>query len=111
VLVRTTPKQQLVGAMALLTTPSVIGPIMGPPVGGFITTYFSWHWIFLINVPIGLIGIWLTGVFVPELERLPGRKIDLPGFFLVAFAAAGIVFGLSVVSLPAIPPALGSAAI
>ena len=58
VLVRATPRNQLVEAMAWLSIPGLVGPIMGPPVGGFITTFFSWHWIFLINIPIGLIGIW-----------------------------------------------------
>ncbi len=57
VLVRSTPRNELVSAMAWLTMPALIGPLLGPPVGGFLTTYFSWHWIFLINVPIGIIGI------------------------------------------------------
>ena len=60
VLVRSIDKHRLVDAMALVTMPALVGPIMGPPVGGFITTYASWHWIFIINVPIGLIGIALT---------------------------------------------------
>ncbi|MFY9602331.1 MAG: MFS transporter, partial [Pseudolabrys sp.] len=56
VLVRTISKRELVGAMAWVTTPALIGPVLGPPVGGFITTYATWHWIFIINVPIGLLG-------------------------------------------------------
>ena len=60
VLVRSIDKHRLVDAMAWVTMPALIGPIIGPPVGGFITTYASWHWIFLINVPIGLIGIVLA---------------------------------------------------
>src|SRR5690349_5420397 len=55
VLVRTIEKRELVSAMAWVTIPGLIGPVVGPPVGGFITTYASWHWIFLINIPIGLI--------------------------------------------------------
>ena len=57
VLLRTIDKSALVNAMAWLTTPALIGPVIGPPLGGFITTYFSWHWIFLINIPIGMVGI------------------------------------------------------
>ncbi|TIX72413.1 MAG: multidrug efflux MFS transporter, partial [Mesorhizobium sp.] len=68
VLVRATPKSELVAAMSWLTVPALVGPLVGPPIGGFITTYFTWHWIFLINVPIGLIGIWLATRFLPETE-------------------------------------------
>src|SRR6202451_4875311 len=57
IMVRSIDKKLLVNAMSLVTMPALIGPICGPPLGGFITTYFSWHWIFLINVPIGLVGI------------------------------------------------------
>src|SRR5690606_6543899 len=76
VLLRTTNRSDLVSAMALLTIPALIGPLTGPPIGGFITTYFSWHWIFIINVPIGFLGIWLSGIYLPEIEatRPPDRK-------------------------------------
>ncbi len=73
VLVRSTPKRELVSAMAWLTIPALIGPMIGPPVGGFITTYFTWHWIFIINVPIGILGIWMAGRFLPEIAS-PGRR-------------------------------------
>jgi len=107
VLVRATPRSELVAAMAWLTIPGLIGPIAGPPFGGFLTTYFSWHWIFLINVPIGLLGIWLVGRFLPETVRHAPRRIDMRGFFLAGTAFAGTVFGISVISLPALPPVVG----
>lgn len=107
VLVRATPKRELVSAMAWLTIPALIGPIAGPPVGGFITTVFTWHWIFIINVPIGIAGIWLAGRFLPEVEPAGTGPIDWTGFLLSGLAAAGVVFGLSVVSLPALPPVIG----
>ena len=107
VLVRATAKRDLVSAMAWLTIPAVIGPLVGPPIGGFITTYVSWHWIFLVNVPIGLAGIWLAGRYLPEIPPAGARPIDVTGFFLSAIAASGVVFGLSVVSLPALPPIVG----
>ena len=75
VLVRATPKRELVSAMAWLTVPALVGPLVGPPVGGFITTFFTWHWIFLINVPIGLIGIWLATRVLPDIEPV-GRPAD-----------------------------------
>jgi MFS family permease len=107
VLVRATPRNELVGAMAWLTIPGLVGPIVGPPFGGFLTTYFSWHWIFIINVPIGILGIWLVGKYLPEFSRNAPRRIDFPGFFLAGTCFAGFVFGLSVITLPALPPIYG----
>src|SRR5687767_9536373 len=88
IILRLVPKSELLGAMAFLTVPALIGPLAGPPLGGFITTYFSWHWIFLLNVPIGAAGIWLAGRFLPEIEASGVRRLDLAGFLLAAVAAA-----------------------
>lgn len=107
VLVRSTPRRQLINAMAWLSMPALIGPLIGPPVGGFITTYFTWHWIFLINVPIGILGIVISGRVLPDMPPVSVSRIDWVGFLLSAVAASGIVFGLSVVSMPALPPAVG----
>jgi EmrB/QacA subfamily drug resistance transporter len=107
VLVRATPRHDLVNAMAWLTIPGLIGPIVGPPFGGFLTTYLSWHWIFLINVPIGVLGIALVSKFLPETIRNAPRKIDMKGFFLAGAAFALFAFGTSVISLPALPPIIG----
>ena len=105
ILLRSTRKSELISAMAMFTIPGVIGPLVGPPVGGFITTFFSWEWIFLINVPIGIIGVVLSWFFLPEIESPAPPPADISGFFLSGIGAAGIVFGLSVVSLQALPPA------
>ncbi len=107
VLVRSTAKRDLVSAMAWLTIPALVGPLVGPPVGGFITTFFSWHWIFLVNVPIGVAGIALATRYLPDVPPAGTRPIDVAGFFLSALAASGVVFGLSVISLPALPPIIG----
>jgi MFS family permease len=107
VLVRTTPKRELVTAMAWLSIPALIGPMMGPPVGGFITTYFSWHWIFLINLPFGIIGIVAASMVLPKVPGGGAAPIDIVGFVLSGLAASGVVFGLSVVTLPALPPIVG----
>lgn len=103
ILLRTTPRTELVNAMAWLTIPALIGPTLGPPIGGFLTTFLSWHWIFLINVPIGLAGIALITKYLPDVESAPLRPMDFPGFFLSAIAFSGIVFGLSLLSMPVLP--------
>jgi len=103
ILLRTTDRTRLVDAMAWLTIPALIAPTMGPPVGGFLTTYLSWHWIFLINVPIGLIGLVLITIFLPRIDPGPQRPMDFIGFTLLGFAFSGIVFGLSLVSMPVLP--------
>ncbi len=79
-LVRGTPRNELVNAMAWLTIPALLGPIMGPPLGGFLTTYLSWHWVFWINVPISLLGIALVTRFLPEGEPRSPRPMDFPAF-------------------------------
>jgi len=107
VLLRTTERSELVSAMAFLTIPALIGPMVGPPLGGFITTWFSWHWIFLINIPVGIVGIVLVTIYLPEITSPHPGKLDFKGFILMAIAASGCVFGLSVISLPALPPVIG----
>ena len=72
-LVRATPRDELVSAMAWLTIPALIGPIVGPPLGGFLTTYLSWHWVFWINVPIGLPGLALVTP-LPARRARSGRR-------------------------------------
>ena len=111
VLVRTTPRTELVAAMAWLTIPGLVGPLTGPPIGGFLTTYLSWHWIFWINIPIGILGIIATTVFLPEIEKRTPRPMDFPGFLMAGVAFSGIIFGLSVISLPAIPLVAGYTAV
>ena len=111
VLVRVTPRNHLVDAMAWLSIPGLIGPIVGPPIGGFITTYASWHWIFLINVPIGILGIALVSWLLPDWTRNEPRRMDFLGFFLCGTAFAGWVFGISVMTLPALPIGFGIGAL
>jgi EmrB/QacA subfamily drug resistance transporter len=111
VLVRSTPRHELVSAMAWLTIPALIGPLSGPPLGGFLTTYLSWHWIFWINVPIGVIGVILVTKFLPHDTGRNERPIDVLGLILSGLTFSGIMFGISVISLPAIPTITGYIAI
>ena len=68
VLLRTVPKSELVRALSWLTIPALVGPVVGPPLGGFITTYFHWRWIFLINLPFGVLAIFLAKRFIPDIR-------------------------------------------
>jgi len=103
VLVRTISKRELVGAMAWVTTPALIGPVLGPPVGGFITTYATWHWIFIINVPIGLLGIALATRYIPDVRAEQHTPFDLKGMVLAGLGIAGVAFGLSILGLNFLP--------
>ncbi len=93
VLLRTIPKSQLVDAMSWVTAPALIGPVLGPPVGGFIVTYASWRWIFYINIPIGLLGILLATLYIKDIEGRSREPLDKTGFGLMALCLAGLVFG------------------
>jgi EmrB/QacA subfamily drug resistance transporter len=104
VLLRAIPKNELVNALSWLTIPALVAPMIGPPLGGFITTYFDWRWIFLINLPMGALGIALAWRFIPDL-REPVAPLDWLGFLLSGVGLALAMFGFStlgrhMVSLP-----------
>jgi EmrB/QacA subfamily drug resistance transporter len=103
VLLRTIDKSGLVSAMTWVTMPALIGPVIGPPLGGFITTYFSWHWIFLINIPIGLLGIVMAMKYIDPIRSVDPERFDLYGLVLAGVGLAGIAFGLSVAGLNLLP--------
>jgi EmrB/QacA subfamily drug resistance transporter len=103
VLLRSIDKSALVNAMTWVTVPALIGPVIGPPLGGFITTYFSWHWIFLINIPIGLLGIFMAMKYIDPIKSEDPERFDLYGLVLAGIGLAGIAFGLSVAGLNLLP--------
>ena len=103
VLLRSIDKSALVNAMAWVTVPALIGPVIGPPLGGFITTYFSWHWIFLINIPIGCLGIFLALRYIDPIRSENPERFDLTGLLLAGVGLAGLAFGLSVAGLNLLP--------
>src|ERR1700723_4659095 len=80
VLFRSVEKAALIGTMAYLQVPAQLGPVLGPPLGGFSTTYFSWRWIFLINVPFGLVGIALVTWLFDNPKAEHPRPLDWIGF-------------------------------
>jgi len=94
VVLRTTAKHELVRATALITTPGLVATVLGPPVGGVITTYASWRWIFYLNVPIGILGILLTLLYLPQDDDAESRPFDTSGFVLSGVALAVLMLGL-----------------
>jgi EmrB/QacA subfamily drug resistance transporter len=95
IILRSVPKHQLVAAMAYLTIPALVGPLIGPPLGGFITTYFHWRWIFWINVPVGMVGIMLAYLFVPDTKAERSPRLDAIGFVLSGVALVALMAGLT----------------
>jgi EmrB/QacA subfamily drug resistance transporter len=102
-LLRTAAKTELVAAMAWLTTPALLGPVVGPPLGGFIVTYFNWRWIFNINIPIGILGFILVSLFIEDVREPPRGRFDLRGLFLTGIALTGLMFGLETLGRGVVP--------
>lgn len=108
-IIRVYEKSQLLNAINYAVMPALIGPIFGPPVGGYLVEYASWHWIFLLNVPIGLIGIAAALKIMPNVKgvRVP---FDTVGFLMFASAACALIMAVEVISHPqAVPFAAGLA--
>jgi EmrB/QacA subfamily drug resistance transporter len=103
ILVRSTDKRELINAMVWVTLPALIGPLLGPPVGGFITTFISWHWIFLINIPIGITGIVLATVFIEDVRAETPDPFDGVGALLAGLGIGGLAFGGSLLGLKFLP--------
>ncbi|MHA1517410.1 MAG: MFS transporter, partial [Alphaproteobacteria bacterium] len=105
VILRSVPKSELISALAWLTVPALMGPVIGPPLGGFISTVFSWRWIFWINIPIGVLGIYLAARFIENFREESVPPLDVKGFFLSGIGLAGLAFGITVIGQPLFPPA------
>jgi len=97
VILRSVPKAELISALAWLTVPALMGPVIGPPLGGFITTVFEWRWIFWINIPIGLLGIYLASRYVENFREDHVPPLDIKGFFLSGIGLAGLAFGITTI--------------
>jgi EmrB/QacA subfamily drug resistance transporter len=92
VLLRTTPKTELVSAMSLMTMPAVLGPMVGPILGGAIVTFADWRWIFFVNIPLAIVGLFLVLKFVPNVKEQEVSPIDILGIALTGVGLASFIF-------------------
>jgi EmrB/QacA subfamily drug resistance transporter len=106
IVLKTIAKSELVTAMSYLTVPAVLGPVVGPPVGGFIVTYYSWRWIFFINVPIGALGFMLVTWYIPNIREEVAFPLDFRGFLLTGLGLAGLVSGFESIGRGVIPASI-----
>ena len=97
IVLRNTEKQHLVRMIAYLTWPALTAPVIGPPLGGLITTYSSWPWIFLLNVPLGLIGLAFAQILIPNTRGERRGAFDWLGFALTGFASFSLMYALEAI--------------
>lgn len=113
IVLRSVPKSDLLRAMSALAVPALLGPVIGPPLGGLIVTTLSWHWIFLINVPMGILGVVLVLRHVPDVREAKPPPLDGRGFILSGIALATLVGGFEIVGrdVLSLPQTVGLAAV
>ncbi|MER8751499.1 DHA2 family efflux MFS transporter permease subunit [Mesorhizobium sp. M1050] len=97
---RNASKSELINATALITWPALFAPVVGPVLGGFITTTLSWHWNFFINIPLGVIGLALVARFIPGDREANPKPLDWPGFVLTSAGLALLLYGLERIAHP-----------
>jgi EmrB/QacA subfamily drug resistance transporter len=103
VVIRAVPKSELVRALSFIAMPALVGPMLGPPLGGLIVTYADWRWIFLVNLPIGVLGVVLATLFIPEIKDETAR-LDIKGFVLSALGLGGLILGAAMLGKRIAPP-------
>jgi EmrB/QacA subfamily drug resistance transporter len=108
---RATPKADLIRAIAYLTWPALLAPVLAPPIGGVLAEYASWRWIFLINVPLGLAGLVLARRLVPDLRAEGAPRLDRLGFALTALGVGALMAAVENVGAGAVevPVVVGGA--
>ncbi len=98
IVVRNTEKSQLMQAISTITWPAIAAPVVGPPIGGFITTYASWEWIFLLNVPFGIAALIAAIALVPNERSTERKPLDIVGFLLSGATLTAILYGTELAS-------------
>jgi len=103
ILLKSVPRERLMNALAVLSIPAMLGPVLGQPIGGLIVTFGSWRWIFFLNLPIAALGILLVTLFVPEVKEEHRTPLDWQGFLLAGVSLASLMFGFENIGRGALP--------
>jgi EmrB/QacA subfamily drug resistance transporter len=103
ILLRSFPRSQLFTAMVYMSIPALMGPVIGPLLGGLLTSYASWRWIFFINIPFGAVGIALALRFIEETRSAERTRFDVLGFVLVGAGLAMLQFVIENMNRPILP--------
>jgi EmrB/QacA subfamily drug resistance transporter len=102
ILLRSFPRSQLMTAMTYTTLPAIVGPVIGPLLGGILTTTLSWRWIFYVNLPFGLLGMLLAMRYITNIREAKVARFDFPGFLMVGGGLGLFQFGMENVSRPVV---------
>ena len=103
IILRSVDKSKLLNAMSFMSIPGLAGPLFGPPLGGLIVTVATWHWIFLVNIPIGLLGIVMVTKYIPDIKVDRTERFDIVGMLLIGLGLGGLAFGLSLTRNASVP--------
>jgi EmrB/QacA subfamily drug resistance transporter len=97
-LLRLFPHEQYLAALSFVAVPALVGPLIGPMLGGILVQIATWHWIFLINIPVGIVGFLFTLKLMPAIPSFSVQRFDTKGFFILALAMVSISVGLDGIS-------------
>ncbi|MGQ8975859.1 multidrug transporter subunit MdtD [Acinetobacter schindleri] len=97
------PRTQFLAAMSLMSLAGLLGPLIGPTLGGWMVEYLSWQWVFLINLPIGLLGTLITFKAMPNVTEPDVAKFDYAGFVMLVVAMVGLCLGIENFANPQYP--------
>lgn len=99
-LLKLIPREQFLSAISMMSLAGLIGPLIGPSLGGWLVQYTSWHWIFLINLPMGILGIFVSIKAMPNLREIEVKDFDFSGFVLLMLAMVGLALGIEQIASP-----------
>ncbi len=93
-ILRAYPRRELLKVLSFVTIPGLVGPLIGPPLGGWLVEVASWHWVFLINLPVGVLGVFAALRVMPDLRGAAGQRFDWPGFVMFSLGLVLVTLGL-----------------